>query len=665
MASHQRSRFTDSGILVSSTAPGGGTHTTECDVFAGAVAYWALDSRHWSPVLASMRTLGFTAVTVPVPWGIHDRGDQGYDFSGNRDLGVFLDRIAAAGLWAIVRPGPLLEVGVSYAALPERLLQRSDLYAVSGRGGPVWLPSMPRMFPLPSLASTGFHHQIGQWLIAIGEIVGPRSAPYGPVVALEIGGAEVGHVLQCAAYEIDYHPDALVWWREFRLLFPNSKHDSDDEPPRAWDRAATSTCARWSAFRHHYLRRYLGIMQRAIAAAGLESLPRFSSIPEGNPGHMIVGSIQAAIDGPAALTVGHLPSDRDRVRRRGLLLANSARPLPLASSMAFGSPAMALPIDAAEQRRSILELLSAGLRGFSLTWAADAPRWHGAPIDTSGVIVPQADWTKRLLRALDDSGWTKLRRYSPVAVVVSRADMRHAMASATALAPLRTLAHRALAAEFIDDVQLGRDSGALEYQRWLSAVLSALDLNQVPYALVDEDCSEDMLANYAALISPTLDRVDRGLWNRLCSLAQQGQTVVIGPGLPTRDEFEQPLSIGQLPTRIGRIRADSLTDLDGLADDLLSLAGDLADEWIASEQSDVDCSVFYASEPSPDQAATPSRPRILFVSHRHRRPVRAEVFAPGQAQLTDAVDGSNYTASSQGIIEIPLAPRAVRMFYIS
>jgi hypothetical protein len=199
--------------------------------------------------------------------------------------------------------------------------------------------------------------------------------------------------------------------------------------------------------------------------------------------------------------------------------------------------------------------------------------------------------------------------------------------------------------------ELGTDAGAIAARRWQTALASALELAQVPYTIVDESATEAELARYRAVIVPTLDRVDRGLWQRISALAEHKKAiVVIGPNTPTKDELDQPLGEPP-PRRVGRLKPGSLEDPRGLADDLAALAGDAPDAWQIERPEQVRCHVF----------ADAAGPRVVFVLSDEPKPVTATLFA--DATLRDPFT-SERIVPKDGRAQIALAARGVRMFVV-
>jgi len=130
---------------------------------------------------------------------------------------------------------------------------------------------------------------------------------------------------------------------------------------------------------------------------------------------------------------------------------------------------------------------------------------------------------------------------------------------------------------------------------------------------------------------------------------------VFGPDAPTHDELGRPLGDDAAPPRrAGRIRAASLGDGNGLAEDLAGLAGDPPDAWLVDHPDDIDCAAF-----ADDHGQT----RAVFVVSRAPRTETAELVAPDDAQLRDPFHGEVLT-SGNGRIRVRMPAGAVRMFVV-
>ncbi|WP_420865629.1 beta-galactosidase, partial [Streptomyces prasinopilosus] len=62
----------------------------------------------WRDVLQKLRAHGHNAVSVPVPWNVHSPAPGEHDFTGVRDLDLFLTMAAEERLYVVLRPGPYL-----------------------------------------------------------------------------------------------------------------------------------------------------------------------------------------------------------------------------------------------------------------------------------------------------------------------------------------------------------------------------------------------------------------------------------------------------------------------------------------------------------------------------------------------------------------------------
>ncbi|HEU4615155.1 MAG TPA: hypothetical protein VFS15_23845, partial [Kofleriaceae bacterium] len=167
--------------------------------------------------------------------------------------------------------------------------------------------------------------------------------------------------------------------------------------------------------------------------------------------------------------------------------------------------------------------------------------------------------------------------------------------------------------------------------------------------------SEDELAHYRAVIAPTQDRIDRGLWQRLRALAEHKRAiVVIGPSTPTRDELDQPL-VETPPKRIGKLNEASLDDLAGLADDLAALAGELSEDWHVERPDDVRAMAY---------ADADGRVRVVFVVSDADRPVTAVVLADEHAKALRDPLAQETLRVDGGKLSVAMPPRGVRMLIV-
>jgi beta-galactosidase len=680
----RRTWFDDRGLVISAGARGAGVvdgaaagiaepASRHLPFYAGAMHYWRVDPSRWAACLAQIHDLGLTLVETHVPWRVHEpaAGPRGWD--RERDLGRFLDLAAAAGLGVVLRPGPQVNAELTGFGMPDHVLADPACQARSANGAPVWLPAPPRAWPVPSYASAVFRARVRDWFAEVAEVVRDRLAPDGPVVA--IGIDDDAHMFfRLGAYDHDYHPDAIAAWRDASGL--------DGEPPRAWDPGDAARCISWIRFKDQYVAHALGAFGKALDDVGLGRVARFHNLPPGHHGLYDLRGIQRAIGGPAGIGAYTPRAGFRELRRRALAAAGNAQPIAIAFEVGIGHSPWRPPLDDGgdpdRERDHLLCLLAAGMRGFNLVMAVERDRHYGAAIDRTGALEPHAAWIRTLIATLAEVDWPALRRAAAIAVVDTRADARFGQASC-AIDPMTPVVAEWLGLGSGGATELGGDPAAITQRRWQAALARALDLARVPYTLVDESVGEDELAGNPALravIAPTLDRIDRGLAHTLRALTEhpartpagpgaavtgapaggagKRAVVVIGPGQPGHDELGQPLG-DALPRRVGRLKAGSLDDLPGLADDLAALAAPASDAWQIERPDDVHA---YAHA---DPAGTV---RVVFVVSDAAKPASAVLLVDDATRTLRDPFRHERIPVDTGKATIALAARGVRMLIV-
>jgi len=91
-------------------------------VISGALHYFRVHPDQWADRIRKARLMGLNTVETYVAWNVHAPERGRFDLDGGRDLGRFLDLVAAEGLHAIVRPGPYICAEWDGGGLPGWLL---------------------------------------------------------------------------------------------------------------------------------------------------------------------------------------------------------------------------------------------------------------------------------------------------------------------------------------------------------------------------------------------------------------------------------------------------------------------------------------------------------------------------------------------------------------
>ena len=143
-------------------------------LYAGAMHYWRAEPDAWAPCLRAMHELGFTHVETPVPWRVHEPARGDFDWTAERDVGAFIALARSIGLGVVIRPGPVAGEELTSFGVPDWVLAEPACRAVTSRGTPAWLPSPPRAFPIPSLASRAFRAHVLRWFAEVARVVTER-----------------------------------------------------------------------------------------------------------------------------------------------------------------------------------------------------------------------------------------------------------------------------------------------------------------------------------------------------------------------------------------------------------------------------------------------------------------------------------------------------------
>lgn len=614
-------------------------------LFSGALHYFRVPRRHWQKCLRAVRQLGLETVETYVPWGVHETTPGRYRFEGDLDLGAFLDLAHAEGLKAIVRPGPHINAELTWFGFPERIVTDPAMQARTGRDTPAVLIVPPRGFPVPSYASERFLAAVGDWYKAVGEVVGKRLFPEGPVVAVQVDN-EQGHFFRAGPFDSDYHPDALAAWGE----------DSGGmAPPRALPPTAASgelaQVLAWLAFKDRQQVRALTRMSLLLEAAGLTGVPRYHNFPPVDPGIFDVAAAETALDF-AGIDLYHSRRQYTRVRERALYLAGSSR-LPYVPELAAGSFPWGPPFEVADTRALTLGALMHGVAGVNYYMAVERDRWYGAPISQDGEVRPEfGGLLTRLHAALAEADWTSLARPAGIGVLLPREYRRLAVA-ASHLGPVGPVFGELMGLgeqETLREASYGLSQPVqLEQAAWRTALVEALGRAHLPYVLVAGGAPLDVIAKRRLLIVPTFDFLDVELGNRLRAYAAAGGRLVTGPRTPTRDlRLEPSAELGELPGE--RLGAEMLADRHRLQEALASWAAAAGVERVAP-----------AKEPNVDTALhvrPDGTPALLFVGTSSAQPLTAAVELDKEAELEDVLGGERLRGQT---LAVPLEPFQVRL----
>jgi beta-galactosidase len=113
-------------------------------VISGALHYFRVHPDLWADRIEKARLMGLNTIETYVPWNEHSPRRGRFDTSGGLDLARFLDLVAAAGLFAIVRPGPFICAEWDNGGLPAWLFTEPDVGV--RRNEPLYMAAVAEYF---------------------------------------------------------------------------------------------------------------------------------------------------------------------------------------------------------------------------------------------------------------------------------------------------------------------------------------------------------------------------------------------------------------------------------------------------------------------------------------------------------------------------------------
>lgn len=636
-------------------------------LLAGAVHYWRLPRESWRAALGETRALGLPIVETYVPWQVHELAPGEYDFGQRdprKDVGAFLDVAAELGLYAFVRPGPHINSEMTWFGLPERVVFDKAIQARSPRQNPVVLAFPPRMFPVPSYASDHYHAEVARWIDAVGEELRGRMWPKGPIVLLQVDN-EATYWFRDAAYDSDYHPDALRWWRSWIEARYGTPADAgrahrreyaswdDVRPPERFDAESPEALPLhldWGAFREELTARALTKFKQQMKSAGLDGAPLVHNLPLGEQAAPVSTPRLEEIVDLVGLDYYHARREHRTIKRRSLFLAGTSR-LPFSPEMGVGAPPWFTPLTHEDSLFCAMCAAAYGVRGMSLYMAVDRERWYGAPIDAQGNPRLEAGAWKSFLHALQSVGFHRLRRRVEIGLMLPREYSRLSRATHLlgVLSPITLEAIGGSPVEACSEEALGF-AGPIQVLWWkmIARFAEALTAAAIPYVYLDGDVPEERLEGLRVLIAPTFEYASVERWGRLCAFAADGGTVVFGPAMPTLDETMRARPF-EVPRGGRRVLIDRPEDAVAVVEEL---ARDLAIERPFRAAAPIETAVH------EDEGG----PRVIFVINPSPERVAARIELPYPVAVEDASSGERIAGDRS--LSLTMAPYSCRMLVV-
>ena len=93
----------------------------------GQIDYFRIPHQEWRATLLKAKRGGISAVSTYVAWNVHEPRPGQFDFTGDADLGRFLDTAHDLGLYVFPRVGPFICAEWEFGGHPAWLIAEPDI----------------------------------------------------------------------------------------------------------------------------------------------------------------------------------------------------------------------------------------------------------------------------------------------------------------------------------------------------------------------------------------------------------------------------------------------------------------------------------------------------------------------------------------------------------
>lgn len=245
-------------------------------ILAGDIHYFRLNRGSWEDRLIKMKKAGLNAACTYVPWNWHEQREGEFDFTGEKDLGKFIEISKSLGLYQIIRPGPWICSEWKNGGIPSWLLEEHpEILCLDSGGHPArWTSS--KAPPITYLHPTYLKH-VSKWYDNVCAIIKDNLITKGGNIILVQADNEISFGFHRDPFGVDYNPliigdgnnlGAYQEWLQSRFkdisslnqAYQTSYSDfSQVDPPRQLARS-TSDLLRimdWHDFKEDVIAEYL------------------------------------------------------------------------------------------------------------------------------------------------------------------------------------------------------------------------------------------------------------------------------------------------------------------------------------------------------------------------------------------------------------------------
>jgi len=550
-------------------------HGEPTAMYGGAVHYWRLERHQWAPILDSVRGMGFTMISIYIPWEIHEIEKGRFDFgeiNPSNDIDAFLTLCEEKGFSIVVRPGPQINSELTWFGYPKRILANERLHARSAKGSKVILTQVPKPIPALNYASEEFFAETALWYDAICAILAKHAYPHGGIVATQVDN-EMAYFFNVNAYAADYSDESIVGYKDFLvskygdLAGINAAYATTHgelaavEPPRRFE-ATTYTqipwYADWSEYRERYLITSMDRLGGMMRERGLGGIALFHNYP--HP----LGPGGAALGFTTPFNLMDLEDKLDFVgfdiyARKELYshvktvvsyVVGTSRYPYIPEFIAGVWPWYLNPGDLSDEEFVTKAALMHGIKGFSRYMLVERDRWLDSPIRRDGrERADKVGVFGKVNTMLEDGEFIRFHREADVLLLANREYDRLEATSVLISFPGDFLETPSGFSEYAGALTISEDALGFDEPvqllkgTWFTAFSAALASSGYGYVLSDTALKPERWAGRKVVVVSTLDYLDVALQQSLVDFARAGGTVVMGPKAPGLDSVMQPCTI--------------------------------------------------------------------------------------------------------------------------
>jgi beta-galactosidase len=247
-------------------------------LYGAEVHYFRVPRDQWEDRILKVKAAGCNLISTYIPWLWHEPEEGAYDLTGKtrpeRDLDSFLSLVEQHGLWCVVRPGPYVMSELKREGIPGWLPERYPEVVSTTRNGE----------PNPSRVITYMHpiylEKTRAWYAQVMPVIRRHLVTQGGRVIMVQLCNEVG-MLHWVTNSLDWSPVVLERYgaylterfgtvAEINAVFGTSA-SSLEEFLRGF-RQLTCPAARWewARFWRRYLKDYLDSLRSMAVAEGID-----------------------------------------------------------------------------------------------------------------------------------------------------------------------------------------------------------------------------------------------------------------------------------------------------------------------------------------------------------------------------------------------------------